>query len=212
MSAQMLEVSLVRSRNGAPSRKGCVVIDEYAPTLQVQFSGRCHPYASPPQKRFLVLRSMQLTHHATRPTAHGAARLVQAMSAWSVKSRRDPSRHCRNAKVYGRKTTAMHNMSTPLPPPCHGMELCSREVQLANRKLMRVCCCLEPHTPNTMQNSSSIYPSVPQQNAVGTHPCQSKALPTSVLQQTNKKRFCTYITSIYIYVCGIRYHLSHILF
>ena len=31
---------------------------------------------------------MQLTRHATHPTPHGASRLVQAMSAWSVTTRR----------------------------------------------------------------------------------------------------------------------------
>ena len=35
--------------------------------------------------------------------------MVLAMSAWSVKTRRAPSRHCRNAKVYGHTATAMHD-------------------------------------------------------------------------------------------------------
>ena len=56
---------------------------------------------------------MQLTLHATRPKPHGTSRLVQAMSAWSVKTRRAPSRHCRGARVYGYTTLAMHYMSTP---------------------------------------------------------------------------------------------------
>ena len=43
--------------------------------------------------------------------------LVQAMSAWSVKTRRAPSRHCTDIRVYGRTTTAMHDMSTPPPTP-----------------------------------------------------------------------------------------------
>ena len=38
-------------------------------------------------------RRMQLTLHATRRTPHGASRLVQAMSAWSVKPQHAPSRH-----------------------------------------------------------------------------------------------------------------------
>ena len=39
------------------------------------------------------------------------------MSEWSVKSRRAPSRHCRDARVYGQTTMAMHEMSecTPFP-------------------------------------------------------------------------------------------------
>jgi len=58
---------------------------------------------------------MQLTLHATRRTPHGPSRLVQAMSAWSVKTRRAPSRRCRGARVYGHMTTAMYDMSTPQP-------------------------------------------------------------------------------------------------
>ena len=53
---------------------------------------------------------MQLTLHANRSTPHGASLLVQqAMSAWSVKTRRAPSRHCRDARVYGHTTTAMQD-------------------------------------------------------------------------------------------------------
>ena len=36
------------------------------------------------------------------------------MSAWSVKTRRAPSRHCRDARIYGHTTAAMHdNEYTP---------------------------------------------------------------------------------------------------
>ena len=60
---------------------------------------------------------MQVTVHATGRTPHGASRLVQAMSAWLVKTRRAPSRHNRDARAYGHTTTAMHDtMVTPLPP------------------------------------------------------------------------------------------------
>ena len=67
-----------------------------------------------------VLRRMQLTLHVTRPTTHGASRLVQAMSSWSVETRHDPSRHCSDARVYGETTTAIHDIEyTPtfVPPP-----------------------------------------------------------------------------------------------
>ena len=65
-----------------------------------------------------VLGRMQFTLHATRRAPHGALRLVQAMSAWLEKTRRAPSRHSRDARVYGHSTTAMHKLSTPpLPPP-----------------------------------------------------------------------------------------------
>ena len=56
---------------------------------------------------------MQFTLHATRRTPHGASRLVQAMSAWLVKTRRAPSRHSRDPRVYGHTTTAMNKLSTP---------------------------------------------------------------------------------------------------
>ena len=58
---------------------------------------------------------MQLTdRHATRRTPDGASRLAPAMPAWSVTSRRAPfSRHCRDARLDGFKTTAVHEMSTP---------------------------------------------------------------------------------------------------
>ena len=47
-----------------------------------------------------VFGRMQFTLHATRRTPHGALRLVQAMSAWLVKTRRAPSRHSRDASLY----------------------------------------------------------------------------------------------------------------
>ena len=63
---------------------------------------------------------MQLTLHATRLAPHGASRLVNAVSAWSVKTRRAPSRHYRAARVYGHTPTAMHDTQyTPPPSPPH---------------------------------------------------------------------------------------------
>ena len=59
---------------------------------QNQSIRRCHPYARKSASR-AVLSVMQLTIQATRRTPHGASRLVLAMSAWSVKTRRAPSRH-----------------------------------------------------------------------------------------------------------------------
>ena len=41
----------------------------------------------------------------------------QAMAAWLVKTRRAPSRHSRDARVYGHTATAMHKLSTPPHPP-----------------------------------------------------------------------------------------------
>ena len=74
---------------------------------QSMLSSICRKFAS----QALLIR-MQLTLHATRPTPVGASRLVQAMSAWSAKTRRAPFRHCRDVRGYGNTTTAMHDMST----------------------------------------------------------------------------------------------------
>ena len=63
-----------------------------------------------------LLERMQFTVHATRRTPHGAWRLVQAIPAWLVKTRRAPSRHSRDGRVYGHTTTAMQKSSTPLAP------------------------------------------------------------------------------------------------
>ena len=71
-------------------------------------------HESPPQKT--ILSRKQLTLHATRPTPRGASRLVRAMFAWSVKARRAPSRHCKDARVHGHTTTVKHDMITPHPP------------------------------------------------------------------------------------------------
>ena len=60
---------------------------------------------------------MQSTVHATRRTPRGASCLVQAKSAWLVKTRRAPSRHSRHVRVDDHKTTVMHKLSTPPPTP-----------------------------------------------------------------------------------------------
>ena len=46
-------------------------------------------------------------------TSRRFSRLVQAMSAWLVETRRALSRHSWDAGVYGHTTTAMHKLSTP---------------------------------------------------------------------------------------------------
>ena len=81
---------------------------------QIYSFRRFHPYARKSASK-AVLHRMQLSVHATRPTSQGASRLVQEMSAWSVRTRRAPSRHCGDARVRGRTTTAMHDMTTPRP-------------------------------------------------------------------------------------------------
>ena len=42
------------------------------------------------------------------------------MSAWSVKTRRAPSRHCSDARVYGYTTAAAHDNEYP-PPNLHAV-------------------------------------------------------------------------------------------
>ena len=67
------------------------------------FDAVIHMQESPAHKRFLV----GCRPPFMRRTPHGASRLVLAMSPWSVETGRAPSRHCRDARVYGPTTTAM---------------------------------------------------------------------------------------------------------
>ena len=62
-----------------------------------------------------VLSRMQHTLHAARrtPTSRFASRLVLTTSIWSAKTRRAPSRHCRDARAYGHTPTAMHDIEYP---------------------------------------------------------------------------------------------------
>ena len=83
-----------------------------------QFIRRRHPHAGESASKAVLTSSRTpLTLHATRPTPCGASRSVQAMSAWSAKTRCAPSRHCRDATVYGHTTTAMHHNEYTPPPP-----------------------------------------------------------------------------------------------
>ena len=67
-----------------------------------------------------VLGRMQVTLHATRRTPHGASPLVQSNVCLVGETRPAPSRHSRDATVYGHTTTVMHKLSTPPPfPPPH---------------------------------------------------------------------------------------------
>ena len=52
---------------------------------------------------------MRLDQHLTALRAW----CKQCLPAWSVKAQRAPSQHCRDVRVYGHTTTAMHDMSTP---------------------------------------------------------------------------------------------------
>ena len=69
---------------------------------------------SPSYERFLEgcgSPFMRLAEHLT------ALRACCKQYAWLVKSRRAPSRHSRDARVYSYTTTAMHTLSIPPPPP-----------------------------------------------------------------------------------------------
>ena len=83
-------------------------------SINKKVGARCR---SPSYDRILEEYSspfMRLAEHLT-----ALSHLVQVMSAWLVKTRRAPSRHSRDARVYGHSTTAMHKLSTPPPvtPP-----------------------------------------------------------------------------------------------
>ena len=70
----------------------------------------------PKTDRTAVHRMYMKCGNPLSPISCSAARFVPAMLAWSVKTRCAPSRHFRDARVYGHTTTFMHDMSTPHPP------------------------------------------------------------------------------------------------
>ena len=119
-----------------------------------------------------VLGRTRSTIHATRRTPHGASRLVQAMSAWLVKTRRTPSRHGRDARVYGHMTTAMHKLTTRPHPPLScvhpgAVRLKLQHVLIGNPTL--------PTTP------TPTLPTTPT-----TPPLPTTPTPTPLLNQTPK--------------------------
>ena len=86
---------------------------------------RCQPISkkvgtrcrSPSYERFSAGCSslfMRLAEHLTVLRAG-----CKQYPAWLVKTRRAPSRHGRDARVYGRTTTAMHKLRIPPPPTRH---------------------------------------------------------------------------------------------
>ena len=73
-----------------------------------------HQYARNFVSKAVFMRTQLILTCDWRNTSRFASRLMQASSAWSVKTRRAPSRHCRDARVYRHTTTAMHdNEYTP---------------------------------------------------------------------------------------------------
>ena len=66
----------------------------------------CFPYL------FLLIATYKVSKTPCGPVSLASHRLVYAMSAWSVKTRRAPSRHFRDVRVYGDATTTTHELST----------------------------------------------------------------------------------------------------
>ena len=95
-----------------------------------------------------VLSRLQLILHATRPAPNGVSRLVQAMSGWSMKTWRAPSRLCRDARLY---LSYDHGLAwieyTPQPAPSRNGRaylLLPFATRLATREKPAVCrACLE---------------------------------------------------------------------
>ena len=128
-----------------------------------------------------VLGRMQFTLHATCGTPHEASRLVQATSAWLVKTRRAPSRHCRGAKVNGHATTVMHKLSTrPLPSRTIFQAGFVDNEETAQRRTMRLrtdiggiihtpplsSCTSPPDTVGVPNEAVSLYKAVSRYKAV----------------------------------------------
>ena len=106
-----------RSVNMARHPRGSYIVMPIAHTRKQRVGAVIHEQENRHKVPKSVLRAvigrMQFTLHATRGPPHGASRLAQAISAWLMKTRRAPSRHSRDAKVCGHKTTIMHELSTP---------------------------------------------------------------------------------------------------
>ena len=102
-------------RRGAALVKYLILQSRY-PSPPHRFIRRCHPYARKSASKS-SLRRTQLTLHSTRSAPHGASGLVQAISAWSAKTRRALSRHCTEARVYDHTTAAMNGLSALPPSP-----------------------------------------------------------------------------------------------
>ncbi|CAM9917386.1 unnamed protein product, partial [Laminaria digitata] len=126
----------------------------------------------------LSVHSRMLTFHATRRTPHGASRLVLAMFARSVKTRRPPSQHCRDAMGDGHTTTAMHDNEYTPPTPreirwlstAHSHRRHHRRHAGTSTAMPLSTVCL------TTLSSPSLTPHV-KTNAVVTHSPQPPPLP-----------------------------------
>ena len=114
-----------RTRPAASMRPPCLI---YLSTSALSAS------TSPPEK-VIVVNSVTValtpapTFQCISPFMRLADHLTtlrawykQAMSAWSVETRRAPSRHCKDARVYGHTATVMHDMSIAPPLPAQRVD------------------------------------------------------------------------------------------
>ena len=129
-----------------------------------------------------VISRVQLILQSAHRAPHGALRLVQAMSAWSVKTRRAPTRHRRDARVSMNMAISPRPcMTISTPPPVvtsylvlhhlhHLMELVLKEARVPSnqRSAYRVlqgkrvqlfpCCTCLPCPPSTPGTASAGRP------------------------------------------------------
>ena len=135
---------------------------------------------------------MQLTLYATCRTPHGASRLVHAMSAWSVKTRRAPSRHCRDARVYGHRLRPCMTICTPSLPPRSMQAMCAWSVK-TRRTPSRQCrdARVYSHTTTPMYDMST-PPSKNFQRIIDQKPATHKhgwfATATRIFQRAEDYR------------------------
>ena len=94
-----------------PSQKGCVVNGQMTQQMSTP---------RPPALIGDVIDKQESRHKLPKSVLRAvlALRLVQAMSAWLVKTRRAPSRHSRDARVYGHYDYGhAQTQSPPHPAP-----------------------------------------------------------------------------------------------
>ena len=133
---------------------------------QITTRQAAHEYTPPPPPPL----------HGTRRTSHGAPRLVQAMSTWSVKTRRAPSWPRWNTTIYGLiKTTAIHgNEYYPHPSPSKGWRCLLLRLERAATVFGRAATAMHNDEPSLPPPSPFPFPPPPSpanaQRKDGRHP------------------------------------------
>ena len=143
--------------------------------------------ASPPHKRFSVgcgSPFMRLAEHLTALRA-----CCKQMSSWSVKTRRAPSRHSKDARVYGHTTTVMHTISTPasLIHPCASVPRLSDPPPPSHLQLFASNASSRPtSTPSSYRNppTPSPTPTNPAPRSSGGYPYANPSLSGLHVSQT----------------------------